>query len=220
MELHTICYDFSDFAVLVDKSVKWSYHLTMLDELKRELAQLYTTPESARLVSDTAGIPATFIDWEGAPVEIWHRIVDQAEKRHKLPDLLRVAIQQYPNRPMLQRIYGVFLYGIRSDKDVEYFDVNSPRGVRPGGELADLQQVADLCRRLEVIIRGSEQYNVEGLVTAVKRVEVKVDTLTAEVAHLGGRQATNRRILIGVSILVICLLVAVGSLVFRTGAIS
>lgn len=185
----------------------------MLDELEAELVSLYKDTAAARRVADYAGIPTSFIELDGPIIEVWHRIIEQADRRGKLADLLAVTIRDYPQREKLAGMLIAYNYGVRSAKDAESFSMSLPRG----GATSDPSQVADLVRRLEVIVRGSEQYNVEGLVVSVKRMEVKIDTLTSEVAALKDRQATNRRILIALSAVCLALLVAVGVLVFQSG---
>lgn len=78
----------------------------------------------------------------------------------------------------------------------------------------DIVHFAELVRRLEVIVNGSPQWNVEGLVPAVKRMEAKIDALTVEVAQQKGNQRTNRRLLITLSCISFLLLIAVIALAY------
>ena len=76
--------------------------------------------------------------------------------------------------------------------------------------LNDASQMADLVRRLEIILNGNASWNVEGVVPAVRALGVKVDTLMSKVEQLERNQFFNRRLLLVVSIVCVALLVAVG----------
>lgn len=83
----------------------------MLNDLRDELSKLYPTEESARRVVEDAGLPTIFIDFDGPSLEVWHRIVRQAEARHRVLELVAVASNEYPHSQALQMIKGVFRYG-------------------------------------------------------------------------------------------------------------
>lgn len=142
----------------------------MLDELEQELAQIYTTTDAARLVMDSAGIPSTFVEFKGPVIEIWHRIVEQADKRNKLPDLLRVAIRDYPQRERLQRIYGAFLYGLRSDKDVEGMVSSLPQRGSSRSEGDPFARLERDVNRLSEIVNGTD-WGAEGLLAKVEKLQ-------------------------------------------------
>src|SRR5688572_9495187 len=82
----------------------------MLNDLKAELARLYTDLGSAKRVVDDASIPNTLVEWDGPMIDVWHRIVDQANKHHRLPNLVGVATKDYPQSAILQRIRGALFY--------------------------------------------------------------------------------------------------------------
>lgn len=81
----------------------------------------------------------------------------------------------------------------------------------------DLGAFGDLIRRLEVIVNGSAQWNVEGLVPAFKRMELKIDVLTQEIAQLKANQRVNKRWLITLATICFLLLIAVVSLAYMIG---
>jgi len=160
----------------------------MLDELERVLSQLYTTSEAARLISDHAGIPQTFIDFDGPIGDVWHRIVEQADRRQKVPDLLRKATTDYPNRVDLQRMFGAFLYG-RDPKNTEQnITIMGPRSDTSSDALGRLERSVN---RLNEIINGTD-WGAEGLQAATRRIEAKMEMLAEEVARVAERQKQNR----------------------------
>lgn len=87
------------------------------DDLKAELVRLYTDVQFARRVCADAGIPSEFVDFDGAAVNVWHQIVEQAERRHRIPNLVNVAMRDYPQSAILQRIWGAFVYGPKNETE-------------------------------------------------------------------------------------------------------
>jgi V8-like Glu-specific endopeptidase len=80
--------------------VVWSEKLTNLNDV---LAGLYPlTADSIRIVDD-AGLPRAFIAFQQRAIDNWHAILDEANKRDKVSDLVRVARKDYPDDPFLKR---------------------------------------------------------------------------------------------------------------------
>lgn len=90
----------------------------MLNDLRNELSRLYQDEASARRVVSDAGLPSIFIDFDGPMVDVWHQVIQQASIRHKLPDLVQVAMRDYPQSAILQRVYGLLLYGPTNKESV------------------------------------------------------------------------------------------------------
>lgn len=88
---------------------------------------------------------------------------------------------------------------------------------RPRTNIEELGQLAELIRRLDVIVNGSSQWNVNGLVPTVKDLEQKLDNLTVEVAKLQANQIVNRRFVIALCILCGLLILAVAGLLYMQG---
>src|SRR5208282_4834500 len=62
------------------------------------LAGLYPDRDRARLAVRNAGLDPDEIEFDGVPKVFWLRIVEEAHKRDKVPDLIQVAKDEYPNK--------------------------------------------------------------------------------------------------------------------------
>ncbi|MDX6501473.1 MAG: hypothetical protein QOG23_4733 [Blastocatellia bacterium] len=78
----------------------WNENLTNLNDALSGLYPL--TVDSIRIV-DAAGLPRGFIAFQPRAIDNWHAILDEANKRDKVSDLIRVARQDYPDNPFLKR---------------------------------------------------------------------------------------------------------------------
>jgi hypothetical protein len=79
----------------------------------------------------------------------------------------------------------------------------------------DITSLAALVRRLEILVTGNADYNVEGLTKTVKALSVKVDQLLVDFGAMRTNQMFNRRVLIFLTFLSISLLIAVAVLVYQ-----
>lgn len=78
----------------------WGANLTNLNYV---LAGLYPlTADSIRVV-DVAGLPKMHIAFNARAIDNWHAILDEADKRGKVLDIIRAACRDYPDIPDLQR---------------------------------------------------------------------------------------------------------------------
>jgi V8-like Glu-specific endopeptidase len=78
----------------------WDENLTNLNDV---LAGLYPlTADSFRIV-DNAGLPRVLIAFQPRAIDNWHAILDEANKRGRVSDLIRVARKDYPEDPFLKR---------------------------------------------------------------------------------------------------------------------
>lgn len=152
----------------------------MLDELVTTLAGLYDDSDSAKRVATDAGLPTQFIEADGKPIDVWRRIVDQAERRGMLPNLVRIAVREYGSNVTLQRIYGTFLY----ERPVESIAaVGLGREPRNDGDaLARLERSVD---KLNQIINGTDwNKGDDGLLTVVKQIKAEVIVLSNDVHEI------------------------------------
>lgn len=78
----------------------------MLNELERILVQLYDSPQKARHVIDRAQIPFERVDMSGSMRAVWHAIIAEAVAQGRLQDVVRIALDDFPQRMELQQIQG------------------------------------------------------------------------------------------------------------------
>ena len=149
----------------------------MLNEIERILVSLYDTSAKARAVIDRAGVPADRIDLDGSMREVWHGIVVEAERLHQLPNLIRVAVSDYPQRGEL---WEILYRPERSDKQ-RWFPT-TPRSELSRSDVDSLVRLEANVARLDQIVNGTD-WGAEGLLT-------RVDKLT-------DNQLLNRRLLVG-----------------------
>lgn len=168
----------------------------LLDELESELVQIYTTTNAARLVVDQAGIPAATIEFDGTIAQVWHRIVEQADRRDKLPDLLRVVLRDYPNRVKLHQMLGTYVYP--RDQDEGYREL--PMSVR--GDDGYQPRLGERVARLE-----------EKTETGFRLLNERLDDITAALAARPVASAAEKRVEsivvwigVGFAILIVALL--------------
>lgn len=189
----------------------------MLDELVAELAKLFGDPESARRIVTEAGIHATYIEFSGAAIDLWHRIVYEAEKQRKVPDLVRVARNGYETNPTLQQIWGHYRYAPRGKSDEDDAPMTS-RYIQGNG--GDNPRLGERMARIEER-QISYQASVSGQIAALNdrldkdKVDLKQEMkdLTAAIAAkpiptFDQSRLTNAMVGIGVAIgvLVVALL--------------
>jgi hypothetical protein len=73
----------------------WNDRLTALNAL---LAYLYPTEADSRRVVAYAGLRETSIKFDGAASINWYNILNEARKRGRVDDIVRVAKEEFPNR--------------------------------------------------------------------------------------------------------------------------
>jgi len=77
----------------------WNDNLTNLNYV---LAGLYPLLDQSLPVVDRANIPKTHIRFQQAAIDNWWAILDQADKRGKVVDIVRAARRDYPEDPFLE----------------------------------------------------------------------------------------------------------------------
>ncbi|THH37893.1 trypsin-like peptidase domain-containing protein [Neolewinella litorea] len=80
----------------------WNSKLT---ELRGHLVELYPEKEDGRMMVEMAGIPPGSIAFSDKATSNWHNILREANKRNKVMDIVQLAIQEYPEREDLARLF-------------------------------------------------------------------------------------------------------------------
>lgn len=79
----------------------------------------------------------------------------------------------------------------------------------------DLNSLVALVRRLEILVSGSTDYNVKGLVPTVNELARKVEELLIDFSVMKNNQMFNRKVLLFLVSLSVLLLIAVSSLAYQ-----
>lgn len=73
-------------------------------QLVTELARLYRADASVQSVLDAAKIRGqALISWSDRPIDTWNSVLTHVEVQEQLPDLLDVAIEQYPQEAIFHQ---------------------------------------------------------------------------------------------------------------------
>src|SRR5260370_41018765 len=78
----------------------WNDNLTNLNDV---LAGLYPLLSDSYRIVDAAGIPKAFVAFQPRAIDNWHAVLDEANNREKVLDVIRVARKDYPENPFLKR---------------------------------------------------------------------------------------------------------------------
>lgn len=71
---------------------------TTIIKLRNFLVKLYGDPQTIRRVLDDADLEAARINLGGNATNIWHGVLDEAQKQAKIDQLLAVVVLDYPNK--------------------------------------------------------------------------------------------------------------------------
>jgi Effector-associated domain 1 len=82
-------------------SQSWDKRLTDLNAL---LAELYSTVDDSRRVVVSAGISTSLIKFHDAAAVNWFNILDEARKRGRVDEIVRVAMADFPDNASLMRL--------------------------------------------------------------------------------------------------------------------
>ncbi|NTU50201.1 MAG: hypothetical protein HGA87_04840, partial [Desulfobulbaceae bacterium] len=107
----------------------WDENLTNLNYV---LAGLYPLTRDAIRIVDMAKLPKIHIAFSDKGIDNWHAILDEANKRSKVVDVIKVAQQDYPDDPFLiQAEQGqlTILRGPMVDKDVAWKSSYAPNNL-------------------------------------------------------------------------------------------
>ncbi|MBA3534602.1 MAG: hypothetical protein H0T73_22010 [Ardenticatenales bacterium] len=66
--------------------------------LRDLLADIYPDPADARRVAQDAGLNLASLDLKQTPINIWHDILNEAQKQERVEAIITVAREQYPKR--------------------------------------------------------------------------------------------------------------------------
>lgn len=91
-------------------------------DLRDELADLYPDKANSERVTADALLSVRYLDFEGVPVDVWDRIMLEADRHGKMLDLLRVVEHEYPKKPKVKIARVVLESGglLRDAPDREY----------------------------------------------------------------------------------------------------
>jgi V8-like Glu-specific endopeptidase len=79
----------------------WNKNLTNLNYV---LADLYPRPDRAERIVRNAGLPLAFIRWQPSAIDTWFNILDEADKRGKVLDVIHAVMQDgYQDNPFLKQ---------------------------------------------------------------------------------------------------------------------
>lgn len=67
-------------------------------KLRKLLSELYTTVPAIQQVAYDAGLELTRIDWSGNVTNIWHKVLEEAQKVRKVDQLILCAIDEFEER--------------------------------------------------------------------------------------------------------------------------
>lgn len=70
-----------------------------LRRIRAILADLYHTPEDAARIAQDAGLHLAFIQLGSTPLNNWHNVLREAEKRGRLALLFQVVGEEYGDNP-------------------------------------------------------------------------------------------------------------------------
>jgi hypothetical protein len=77
--------------------------------LRAVLADLYSTPEDAARIAQDAGLNLAFIRLDSTPLNNWHNVIREAEKRGRLAEVLQVAREEYGDNAAFQAALQMYL---------------------------------------------------------------------------------------------------------------
>lgn len=205
----------------------------MLNELVAELAKLYGDPESARRVATEAGLLAAMLDFSGTSIDIWHRIVQQAENRGLLLSLLSVARREYRNNAVIEQAYGWKRWEVRPSRDGDgngmsrepLWNEQERRSYsREMPDTATLLRFIRSVEELEQIINGSERLRLPALKDIVYNLDknmplirAQVDKIDAQLDKIEERQRIRNLLMWGIAVGLLLLALTVVVMVSRQG---
>jgi Effector-associated domain 1 len=77
--------------------------------IRAVLAELYSSPEDVARIAQDAGLNLAFIRLGSTPLNDWHNVIREAEKRGRLADILQVASEEYGDNGAFQYALQVYL---------------------------------------------------------------------------------------------------------------
>jgi V8-like Glu-specific endopeptidase len=77
----------------------WTKKLTQLNDV---LSDLVPNKEGITRYVQVAGLKQQFIDTDGSSVDVWNKVLNEADKHNKVDDLVRGVLNTYPENPYLK----------------------------------------------------------------------------------------------------------------------
>lgn len=71
-------------------------------KLRNELADLYPDNDDIKRLVDEAGLNLANIDFNGTPINVWHKVVKEAHTRQRLDKLIKIASNEYSENQYLR----------------------------------------------------------------------------------------------------------------------
>jgi len=72
--------------------------------LREVFSDLYSDGTDTRCVVADAGLDVRYIEFTGKSINIWHSVLEEANKKQKVDEIFRVAFEQYPSKSDLQDV--------------------------------------------------------------------------------------------------------------------
>ena len=77
--------------------------MDVLTKLRNVLMNLYPSSEDAIRIVQQAGLSSAYIDFTGAAINIWHKVLEQAKREKFVGRILKEAQEEYPKNQALKR---------------------------------------------------------------------------------------------------------------------
>ena len=126
-----------------------------LDKLKEVLIFLYPTKDAAARVADEAGLPLPHVDLSGPAVTVWHNILEEAERRGLVQQLVQRVQAEYPENKELTQAAALYHPDMSATEGKEETPADNPQA---GGNVT----VGDVGGGAFVVGSGARIENVQG----------------------------------------------------------
>ena len=103
-----------------------------LISLLNVLASLYQDENNQRRIVDNAGLNSLFIKFNDTAINVWHSILEEAQKRDKVEVVLEVAVQEYGDSLDLQRAELLWFANqveLTGDELTDFFHASLPKNL-------------------------------------------------------------------------------------------
>lgn len=87
-------------------STERRYELTEIQRFRGPLVTLYPDVASVRRIVSDAGVRTSNINLSGAPRDIWHNALVEANAHGRIDAIVAIALREYPNNPALRALGG------------------------------------------------------------------------------------------------------------------
>ena len=92
---------------------------TIFAELRKVLARLFPDEADIRRISDDVGLYVGRIHFGSSALNVWHSVLTEAEKTHKVEVLLKVVKYEYGSNLEFQAVYQAYRQSLGEQEDVE-----------------------------------------------------------------------------------------------------